>query len=372
MPIFRFGKAFSTGWGAKAFLNLQSGITRGAVPDLDQYEKQVEKLRNARKLMKEQRNQIKGQAENLKYARLQTEVERKARRSKDRGIFQLKKELRAAKEQVKGRAKDWLGLAVGSEREIGALPDFVIIGAPKCGTTSLHELLTQHPHVESGLRKELGYFTHHFDKGIEWYRAQFLPPMWKNGQRSVTGESTPSYFFDRSVPEKMAKVIPQARLIALLRNPVDRAYSNYQQNVRTVKETRTFEDAIKAEMKWLLGKEGGVSEQKPDASVGRTPAEYLQRSIYVDHFTHWLKYFGNEQVLVLKSEDIFERELDTLKIVLNFLDLPDWEPEVLEKRNKNQGHYKQEMDPVTRRQLEDFFEPHNRRLYEYLGVDFGW
>jgi len=74
-------------------------------------------------------------------------------------------------------------------------------------------------------------------------------------------------------------------------------------------------------------------------------------------------------MLVLKSEDFFERELDTLKLVLDFLDLPDWQPEVVEVRGE--GHYEQEMDPATRRWLEEYFDPYNRRLYEYLGVDLG-
>jgi hypothetical protein len=78
---------------------------------------------------------------------------------------------------------------------------------------------------------------------------------------------------------------------------------------------------------------------------------------------------------VLKSEDLFERPQDTLKLVLNFLDLPDWDPEawdkIPKKRNKNKL-YEQKMDPATRRRLEEYFEPHNRRLYDYLGVDLGW
>jgi len=86
---------------------------------------------------------------------------------------------------------------------------------------------------------------------------------------------------------------------------------------------------------------------------------------------------------VLKSEDFFERPKDTLKVVLAFLDLPEWEPQALEppdepnkekyERTKvNKGRYEQEMDPATRLRLEEYFEAHNRRLYDYLGVDFAW
>jgi hypothetical protein len=86
-------------------------------------------------------------------------------------------------------------------------------------------------------------------------------------------------------------------------------------------------------------------------------------------------------MLVLKSEDLFARPVDTLKVVLDFLDLPEWEPGAAglqtegfrNKRDKrNKGKYKDEMDPATRRRLEEYFEPHNRRLYDFLGVDLGW
>jgi hypothetical protein len=165
----------------------------------------------------------------------------------------------------------------------------------------------------------------------------------------------------------MAKILPQARLIVLLRNPVDRAYSDYQQGVRLGREIRRFEEAIQAERWEMLGKD--KITQREDR-IGPTDAryQYLRRGIYVDHLLHWTKFFTKDQILVLKSEDFFERTLETLNVVLEFLDLPNWEPEALEKRNK--GKYEAEMDPATRRRLEEYFEPHNERLYKQWGVDF--
>jgi hypothetical protein len=142
-------------------------------------------------------------------------------------------------------------------------------------------------------------------------------------------------------------VAPRTRLIALLRNPVDRAYSDYQQVVRKGREPQTFEEA-----------------------VGSESSEYLSRSVYVDQLLRWSEFFPEEQTLVLKSEDFFERPQETLKVVHGFLDLPYWELEAPEIRNK--GTYKQQMALTTRQRLEEYFEPYNRRLYEYLGVDFGW
>jgi len=78
-------------------------------------------------------------------------------------------------------------------------------------------------------------------------------------------------------------------------------------------------------------------------------------------------------MFVLKSEDFFEHPRETMKLVLDFLDLPDWEPEASELRDRiNKGGYEQRMDPAIRRRLEDYFEPHNQQLYEFLGGDFGW
>lgn len=277
---------------------------------------------------------------------------KKSKKRVQQEIFQLKKEFRAAKKELRGardradNLHDRPVLQTAVESETGALPDFVIIGGKKCGTTSLYHLLTQHPHVEPAASKELHYFDTLFDEGIEWYRRCFPAPRWENGRRTITGEATP-YMTNQLAPERMAEVVPQARLISLLRNPVDRAHSDFQQVVRKGREPRTFEEAIEGET-----------------------SEYLSRGVYADQLLRWSKFFSEEQMLVLKSEDFFERPADTLRLVLDFLDLPGWEPEASEIRNR--GAYTQKMDPTTRQRLEDYFEPHNRRLYEYVGVDFGW
>jgi hypothetical protein len=293
-------------------------------------------------------------------------------KGKRQEIFQLEREIRAAKEQAEGIPDGQLAPQAAGESQTGALPDFVIIGAKKCGTTSFYDLLTQHPHVEPAALKASHYFDDYFDEGIEWYRRCFPLPRWKDGRRSITGEATPEYLLHPLVPERMVKVLPQVRLIVLLRNPVDRAYSDYQQQViRQRRETRTFEEAIEAEERRLFGKDGKASEHEEGVGLDDVLyTKYLCRGIYVDQLLRWSKVFGDTQMLVLNSEDFFEHTLDTLKLALNFLDLPDWEPEAWKIRNK--GEYKQKMDPAIRRRLEDFFEPHNRRLYEYLGVDFGW
>jgi hypothetical protein len=239
-----------------------------------------------------------------------------------------------------------------SDSKTGALPNFAIIGGASCGTSFLYHLLTQHPYVERAALKEVNYFGKHFDEGLDWYRSQFPPPRWEVKRRFITGETTLRYLCHPLVPERMANVVPQVRLIALLRNPVDRAYSEYNRRVRDMRERRSFEEAIEAEKEWLLAKGDEAHLREP-----RPPFVYLTRGIYVDHLLRWSKFFSNQQMLVLKSEDFYERELDILKLVLHFLYLPDWEPEASEIHNKghyeqNKSYYKQKMDPATSEWLE--------------------
>ncbi len=365
MPVFRFDKALDTARGIKAFLT--PGRSDAAAPDTRQPEERAEDLKGDRRLTLEQRKKLKSKRRDAKQelrrirneARAaQGEAERiehkKRKKSIQQDIFELTRELRAAEE------------GTASEPQTGALPDFVIIGTAKGGTTSLYYLLSQHPLIEPAAAKELHFFDNHFGEGVEWYRRCFPPPKWKDGRWTITGEATPC-LGDPDVPERMAKVIPQARLIALLRNPVDRAYSMYHHRVRNGHETRTFENAIEEEARLSETRH----EERTDHDDPRR--RYLSRGIYVDQLLRWSKFFSEEQLLVLKSEDLFERPQQTLKVVMDFLDLPEWKPEVskLPGNKRNEGRY-EEMNPATRSRLEEYFEPHNHRLYEFLGVDLGW
>jgi hypothetical protein len=359
LPVFRLNRAFGVGRDAKAFLNMQGGLTRGAVSNPKHHEEQAERLRKIvkrqEKALQRKDRQIEEQAAALESLRERRQREirlRKELKQKSLEIFHLKNELDAMKVLVENDRDVLSAEQLAGEPDIGSLPDFVIIGAQKGGTSFLYYLLTRHPLVEPAARKELHFFDNpqRFDNGAGWYRRCFPQLGWKDGLRSITGEATPSYLFYPQVAQRMAGVVPQARLIALLRNPVDRTYSHYQMQVKRGTEPSTFEEAI---------------EQQH--------APYVPRSIYVDQLLRWFEFFSKEQVLILKSEDFFERPVEILKVVLTFLDLPDWQPEASElQQRRHTGTYKQKMDPSTRRRLEAYFEPYNQRLYECLDVDFGW
>lgn len=186
-------------------------------------------------------------------------------------IFQLKRAIIAAKE---GRAKN--------EPETGALPDFVVIGAAKSGTSFFYHLLSQHPLVEPAAFKELQFFDVHFGEGVEWYRRGLPQPSLKGGRRTITGEATPHYLFHPHAAQRMAQVVPKARLIALLRNPVDRAYSHYQMVVKNGRETLYFEEAIRAEGARLRCERDKMLRDEHYFSTDYRAFSYLSTGVYVD------------------------------------------------------------------------------------------
>ena len=348
MPIFRFDKELKGARGEKAFPNSGDDLDERHENRTEDRKMRRQRIAGLKKEFQVKRRELSQITEGVRTAKReagsdeQLEQVKRAKR-KQQEIFQIQTELRAVKERAEGILVT------------GALPDFAIIGAAKCGTTYFYHLLTRHPHVESAATKEIRYFDLLFDESIEWYRNCFPTPRLKDGRRTITGEASPSYLFDPRVPERMAAVEPKARLMTLLRNPVDRFLSAYHHRRRNGRETQTFEESILTSL-----------EEDP-------PSTHMSRNIYVDHLKRWSNFFGDEQMLVLKSEDFFERPRETLKVVFEFLDLPDWEPGASDLSDRlNKGGYQQKMDPATRQRLREYFEPHNQRLYDYLGVDFGW
>ncbi len=252
---------------------------------------------------------------------------------------------------------------------IRVLPDFIIIGAQRCGTTSLYNYLSQHPCVVPALVKEVHFFDINFHKGIHWYRSHFPTFLEKYKQNIITGEASPYYIFHPHAARRIFKIIPQVKLIVLLRNPVDRAYSHYHHEVRIGAETLSFEEAIEKESERLKGEIKKMLENENYYSFNHQHYSYLSRGIYIDQIKVWMSLFPKEQILIIKSEDFYANPSAVFRRVLEFLNLPIWEPK--EYKKFNYANYPK-MNPATRKRLIKFFEPYNQKLYEYLGVNFGW
>jgi hypothetical protein len=250
------------------------------------------------------------------------------------------------------------------------LPDFLIIGANKCGTTSLHNYLNQHPQVREGIYKEMHFFDryHRYANGMDWYRSHF--PIRTDPDAFCLGESTPEYLFNPAVPQRVADVMPNVRLIALLRNPIDRAYSHYHHSRRLDREPLSFEEALEAEPDRIDDELTALATNSTYDEQTYEHYSYLARGRYLEQIQRWLRHFPRHQLLVVKSEDLFENPEAVVQGVFDFLDLPPHSPEV--HRAHNTGGYRDEMDPEVRARLRDYFRSHNQALAEFLDKPIGW
>ncbi|MCW6049032.1 tetratricopeptide repeat protein [Lyngbya sp. CCAP 1446/10] len=239
------------------------------------------------------------------------------------------------------------------------VPKFIIIGSQRCGTTSLYTYLAEQPQILTPIKKEMDFFSWHFHRGIDWYLAHF--PLMPEGEEFVTGEASPSYFDCREAPERVYSACPEAKLIVLLRNPVDRAISHFYRLRELNWEGRSLDRAISDEIERL--------NQNPEYIIGEEPGNYLARGRYIEFIKNWLAFFPPEQLLILKSEDFYGNVGETVQQVLAFLDLPEYQ--LSEYQNANPGVY-QRVNESVRELLSDYFKPYNQELEEYLGRRFDW
>ncbi len=245
-------------------------------------------------------------------------------------------------------------------------PDFVIIGAQRGGTTSLHAYLSAHRNVFTPAKKELHYLTDRYERGRDWYLGHF-PCSVPTG--TVTGEATPYALFHPLAPERLQQIAPRAKLIALLRNPVDRAYSHYLLERSRGFETLDFSAALDAEENRLAGEEAKFALDPSYVSEPHKHASYLARGDYAPQLERWFALIPRGQILVLRSEDLFAQPAETTAQVAAFLDLA---PEIdfpFTVHNRSAGP---RLDPALRARLNAHFAPKNAQLEQSLGWNPGW
>jgi hypothetical protein len=246
-----------------------------------------------------------------------------------------------------------------------ALPDFLILGAQKAGTTALYAYLRWHPAITGPSWKEVSFFDRHYGRGVAWYRGHF--PLRPDGRR--VGEASPGYLFHPLAPDRVRETVPEARLIVLLRDPVDRALSQYHHEVGLGRERLSFEDALAAEDERTRGEESRMIREPSYFSHAWWDYTYVARGRYAEQLERWFEVFPREQLLVVATEELAADPQGAYGRVLEFLGAPSHDlgdyPRVYEQSYA-------EMPPDTRRRLGETFAEPNRRLYELLGRDFGW
>lgn len=199
----------------------------------------------------------------------------------------------------------------------GCLPDFLGIGAQKSGTTTLYQILGTHPDVFVPKRKELQYFTMHYQRSMEWYASCFQGAL----PHHRVGEITPYYLYHTPTAERIAERLPHVRLIVMLRDPVSRCISHYFHSVRLGVETLSIEDAFSAEPLRLAGSRGSTAKSV-EGSFSHLHHSYLDRSRYEVQLKRWMAIFPKSQILLIRSEDMFDAPVNTWNQIQSFLELP--------------------------------------------------
>jgi hypothetical protein len=255
------------------------------------------------------------------------------------------------------------------------LPDFLIIGAARSGTTSLYQYLIEHPSIIPGVGKEIYFFDKKFQKGLNWYKSFFPTKLsisiqeTKQKSKCLTCEATPRYLHYPHTPQRVFELLPNIKLIVLLRNPIDRAYSHYQMEVSSGNEELSFEDAIEQEEDRIKDDMKKMENDENFYSVYFYRKSYLTRGIYHEQLKRWFKFFPKEKFLILKSEDLYSNPSKIYQKSLDFLGLKNCE---LDSFKAHRMRKYSSISEKTRKKLIDYFRPYNEQLYQLLDRDFDW
>ncbi|GAA5141819.1 hypothetical protein GCM10023340_04190 [Nocardioides marinquilinus] len=271
--------------------------------------------------------------------------------------------------------------AVGrSTSRLRPLPDYLIIGTKRGGTTSLYKYLLQHPNVVPmwpGVEnaKKTHYLDLNVDRGEGWYRAHFPTVVQRRrverrtGAPAVTGEAAPYYVFHPLVLDRVLETLPAVKVVVLLRNPVDRIWSHHRERVNAGTESLPFREALDAEAGRLAGEAERIRSEPGYRSERHDYCSYLARGRYLEHLGPWLDALHPDRLHVVRSEDLYQAPGPCLAAVHAFLGLPELPPTTKHRFNHLPSS---SMPAAERERLADYYEPHVAALEARLGRSFGW
>lgn len=268
-----------------------------------------------------------------------------------------------------------LGIATSPLRP---LPDYLIIGGKRCGSTTLHYSLLRHPQVLAMFpSKRLAPMAHdqkgvhHFDvqadKSEAWYRSHFPTLVTRRvvgrGRSVVTGEASPYYLHEPNAAERAAALVPDARVLCVLRDPVERAASHYrEQRRRGLEPLETLADALRAEPERL-------ADPDPVArAFAHEHCTYASQGEYVHDLRRWFERYPAEQICVVFSSDLFASPAETYGVITDFLGIErhDLAPERMNATAPSA------IEPDVERDLRDRYAEADAALGELLGVEVPW
>jgi hypothetical protein len=281
-----------------------------------------------------------------------------------------------ARETTK-RALRGVGMATGDLRP---LPDFLVVGAKRGGTTSLWRYVCEHPGVLTLFPKPekikgLYYFDENHGRGERWYRSHFPTAATRSlatrrlGHPVVAGEASPYYLYHPLAPERAAATVPDALVIVLLRDPVERAFSHYKERRTNGTEPLSFEDAIAAEPARLAGEEERILADPRYVSFAHRHSSYVDQGRYAPMLMRWFDAFGRDRVLVAPSEEMYADPQPFVDGVFDRLGLPR---RTLAHPEPYNAEPDRGFDPVLRTWLTEQLAPDVAAVEELLGRPMPW
>ncbi len=281
--------------------------------------------------------------------------------------------------QAKAAALDGFRFIGAATASLRATPDYLVIGTKRGGTTSMARWLLEHPDVASlwparETRKGTYYFDVNYGKGSRWYRSHFptraslARQTKRTGRRTLVGEATPYYLHHPHAAIRARRFASEAKVIALLRDPVDRAHSHWMERTRNGVETLGFAEAIAAEADRIAGEEARMIADPGYVSFTHQHFSYVDQGRYARGLERWMTAFGS-QLLVLRSEDMYADPERIHGQVLDFLGLAPHTPAAFSAWNMKA---KPEVDPDVRAELQTLLAPDVAEVERLLGRSMHW
>lgn len=258
------------------------------------------------------------------------------------------------------------------------LPDFLVLGTMRGGTSSLYKYLSQHPEVSPSLRKEVEYFTRYYDCGETWYRRHFpLRPRRQLveglGRRLTTFEATPYYLFEPRCAGRAHALLPSARLVVLLRDPVERAFSHFQHMTRLGFENLSFAEALAAEERRITPELTRMADEPTYFSHVHHRYSYLARGRYAEQIERWLEVYPRSSMLIVDSNELYTSPADCFARIQGFLGLSQWQPPGFRNYSYvGRAPSRSRIDARLRQELRLEFADDERRLEGIWGQVPSW
>ena len=250
-----------------------------------------------------------------------------------------------------------------------ATPDFIVIGAQRCGTTTIFQTLSQHPQVRRPVaEKGTDYFTLNYTRGMSWYRSRM--PLAHTGRNAKVFEACTYYMFHPLAIERLARDLPGVKVVAMLRNPVGRAYSAYKHELARGFETeRDFLTALELEPRRLDGEIDKMLADPDYHSFSHRHHAYLSRGQFAEQLERVFRHIPRDRIHIIQSESFFRDPYDEVSRLQDFLGLEQWTPKRVEQLNARPSS---SMPADAEHFLTEHYRAHNEALADVLGTEPAW